>query len=227
MATTVKQSAVDSLSLVGPILGMMPTAAINEAAVALHALIEQQAQDIASNNTDITALQAAVADLPNLQDAERQEVLALIQDNLPDLSYTVNYRGEQIAASVFSQMLADQQAIKPVEVTEVNKTNGHVTSAKIVFDDASEQTITFTRTVNADGTIATYVGQIGDGSGGLVDGYEYTFGIEKLTVAGLVLSSSWDADLLSQKLFVSNLSIQFDALSSGEPGAGDEAPATL
>ena len=143
MVSTLKQSAVDSLSLLSQVLPMAPDAAIQEVAVALNSRIDQQAQDISTNQTAIQSLQAQVAELPNLQDAERQEVLTLIQENLPnlDLRFNINYLGDQIDGQVFLQMLADQQAIKPVAVDEVQRTDGYVTSAKVVMSDASEQTV--------------------------------------------------------------------------------------
>ena len=225
MITTVQQSAVDSLSLLGPILPMMPTTAINELATQLKTILDQQAQDIASNDTEIATLQQQVAELPNLQEAERQEVLNLINQELQNLNvntgFTIAYRGETVEAQTFLQMLADQQAKKVVEVTEVTKTDGRVTSAKLVFDDASEQTVTFTRT-EANG-VATYLGKIPDGSGSVVDGYEFRLGIQQFQVAGLTLDAKWDGDLLSQKMFVTGLSIQFDAVQQGQ----EDGPDTL
>ncbi|MEM9009563.1 MAG: hypothetical protein AAGE59_39465, partial [Cyanobacteria bacterium P01_F01_bin.86] len=112
--------------------------------------LDQQAQDIATNDTEIATLQQQVAELPNLQEAERQEVLNIINQELQTLNintgFTVLYRGEIIEAQTFLQMVADQQAKKVIEVAEVTKTDGRVTSAKLVFDDATEQTVTFTRT---------------------------------------------------------------------------------
>ena len=222
MATTVKQAAVDSLSLLTQVLPMAPDAAIQELAVALNSRIEQQAQSINTNSTDIATLQAQVADLPNLQEAERQEVLSMIQANLPnlDLTFTVNYQGELVDGQVFLQMLANQQAVKPVAVDEVQRTDGYVTSAKVVMSDATEQTITFQRTTSEDGSVATYTGQISDG-GGLVDGYQMKFNVSKLTVSGLALSKTWDQDLISHRLFVTGLSINFEALPS------EDGPDTL
>lgn len=223
--TTLKQSAVDSLSLLGPILPMMPTTAINELAAQIKATLDQLAQDISSNDTDIASLQQQVADLPNLQEAERQAVLDMIHQELQTLNintgFTVLYRGETVEAQTFLQMLADQQAKKVVEVSEVTKTDGRVTSAKLVFDDASEQTVTFTRT--EENGIATYLGKIPDGSGGVVDGYEFRLGIQQFQVAGLTLNATWDGDLLSQKLFVSGLSVQFSAVDQG----GNNGPGSL
>ncbi len=225
MATTVQQSAVDSLSLLGPILPMMPTTAINELATQLKTLLDQQAQDIASNDADIATLQQQVVELPTLQDAERQEVLTLIGQELQNLNvdtgFTVGYRGETVEAQTFLQMLANQQAKKVVEVTEVTKTDGRVTSAKLVFDDASEQTVTFTRTESADGLVATYTGKIPDGSGSVLDGYEFRLGIQQFQVAGLTLDAKWDGDLLSQKLFVTGLSVQFETVQEGEGDGPD------
>lgn len=226
MVSTLKQSAVDSLSLLSQVLPMAPDAAIQEVAVALNSRIDQQAQDIGTNQTAIQALQAQVAELPNLQDAERQEVLTLIQENLPnlDLSFNINYLGDQVDGQVFLQMLADQQAIKPVAVDEVQRTDGYVTSAKVLMSDASEQTITFVRTTSEDDAVATYTGRISDGAGGVVDGYQMKFNVSKLTVAGLSLSKTWDQDLISHRLFATGLSIEFEAIEP--PGSGD-APDTL
>ena len=161
MSSAVKQSAVSSLSLLSQVLPMAPDEAIQEVAVALNSRIDQHAQDIQGNRADIAALQAQVADLPNLQEAERQEVLTMIQNNLPnlDLSFNINYRGEPIDGQVFLQMLADQEATKPIAVDEVQRTNGYVTSAKILFDDSTEQTVTFVRTPSEAGNQATYTGQ--------------------------------------------------------------------
>lgn len=228
-STTVKQSAVDTLSLLGPILPMMPTAAMQEVSVQLKNLIDQNAQTLTTNAAAIAQLQADVADLPNLNPAERSEVLNLISQEMNNLnidpSFVVNYRGDSVDAQVFLQMLADQQAAKPVEVKEVTKSpEGYVTSAKIVFDDAAEQTVTFSRTVDQAGTVATYTGQIPDGVGGLADGYEYRLGIVKFDIPGLTLASSWDGDLISQKLFISNLSLSFVNLT--QPG-GQNGPGTL
>ena len=226
MVSTLKQSAVDSLSLLSQVLPMAPDAAIQEVAVALNSRIDQQAQDISTNQTAIQALQAQVAELPNLQDAERQEVLTLIQENLPnlDLRFNINYLGDQIDGQVFLQMLADQQAIKPVAVDEVQRTDGYVTSAKVVMTDASEQTVTFERTTTDDGTVATYTGRIADGAGGVVDGYQMKFNVSRLTVAGLSLSKTWDQDLISHRLFATGLSIQFEAI---EPAEAADVPDTL
>ncbi|MEM9486279.1 MAG: hypothetical protein AAGA83_21585 [Cyanobacteria bacterium P01_F01_bin.116] len=229
MATTVKQSAVDSLGLIGPILPMAPTTAINELATQIKNVLDQHAQDIGGNDQDIALLQQQVSALLNLQEAERQKVLNIVNQELQNLNieteFVVSYRGEIIEVQTFLQMLADQQTKKPVEVSEVTKTDGRVTSAKIVFDDNStEQTISFARS-EAD-SVATYIGQISDGAGGLIDGYEFKLEIQSCDVAGLNLSSYWDGDLLSQKLFVSNLSIRFTAVSPQQQG-GDEAPDTL
>lgn len=226
MTTTVKQSAVDALSLLSQVLPMAPDAAIQELAVALNSRIDQQAQDISTNQTDIQTLQAQVAELPNLQEAERQAVLTMIQENLPnlDLNFNINYFGELIDGQVFLQMLADQQAAKPIAVDEVQRTDGYVTSAKVVMSDTTEQTITFERTTSEDGTVATYTGQISDGAGGVVDGYEMKFNVSKLTVAGLTLNKTWDQDLISHRVFVTGLSIEFDAFASGNSG---DAPDTL
>lgn len=223
MATTVKQSAVDSLSLLGPILPMMPTTAINELATQLKTILDQQAQDIATNDTEIATLQQQVAELPNLQEAERQEVLNIINQELQTLNintgFTVLYRGETIEAQTFLQMVADQQAKKVIEVAEVTKTDGRVTSAKLVFDDATEQTVTFNRT--EENGVATYLGKIPDGAGSVVDGYEFRLGIQQFQVAGLTLNAKWDGDLLSQKLFVSGLSVQFNAVDNNPSDAPD------
>lgn len=226
MSSAVKQSAISTLGLLSQVLPMAPDEAIQEVAVALNSRINQHAQDIQSNSADIAALQAQVADLPNLQEAERQEVLTMIQNNLPnlDLSFNINYRGEQIDGQVFLQMLADQEATKPIAVDEVQRTNGYVTSAKVLFDDSTEQTVTFVRATSEAGNKATYTGQISDGDGGVVDGYEMTFNISKLEVAGLNLTKTWDQDLVGHRLFVSALSIEFEAL---EPEASSEGPDTL
>ena len=226
MSSAVKQSAVTTLGLLSQVLPMAPDEAIQEVAVALNSRINQHAQDIQSNSADIAALQAQVADLPNLQVAERQEVLTMIQNNLPnlDLSFNINYRGEPIDGQVFLQMLADQEATKPIAVDEVQRTNGYVTSAKVLFDDSTEQTVTFVRTTSEAGNQATYTGQISDGNGGAVDGYEMTFNVSKLEVAGLNLTKTWDQDLIGHRLFVSALSIEFEAL---EPEAPPEGPDTL
>ncbi len=228
MSSTVKQAAVDSLSLLSQVLPMAPEAAIQELAVALNSRIDQQAQDIGTNQTAIQALQTQVAELPNLQEAERQEVLALIQENLPslDLGFSIGYQGEQIDGQVFLQMLADQQAAKPIAVDEVQRTDGYVTSAKVLMSDATEQTITFERTTSADGTVATYLGKVSDGAGGIVDGYEMKFNVSKLTVAGLTLNKTWDQDLISHRLFVTGLSIEFEAIVPDEAKSGD-VPDTL
>ncbi|NEQ50326.1 MAG: hypothetical protein F6K11_09370 [Leptolyngbya sp. SIO3F4] len=228
MVTVLKQSAVDSLSLLSQVLPMAPDAAIQELAVALNSRIDQQAQDISTNQADIQALQAQVAELPNLQEAERQEVLALIQENLPnlDLRFNINYSGQLIDGQAFLQLLVNQQAAKPIAVDEVQRTDGYVTSAKILMSDSSEQTITFERTTSEDGTVATYLGKISDGAGGVIDGYEMKFNMSKLSVAGLNLSKTWDQDLISHRLFVTGLSIEFDTISSGETSAND-IPDTL
>ena len=228
MSTAVKQVAVDSLSLLSQVLPMAPDEAIQEVAVALDSRIDQNAQNISANADDIAMLQAQVAELPNLQEAERQTVLPMIQENLPnlDLSFNINYLGEQIDGQVFLQMLADQEAVKPIAVDEVQRTNGYVTSAKVMMSDATEQTITFERTTSEDGAVATYTGRIADGSGGVVDGYQMTFNVSKLTVAGLNLTKTWDQDLIGHRLFVSGLSIEFEAIQqSSQPG--NDVPDTL
>ena len=226
MTTTVKQSAVDTLSLLSQVLPMAPDAAIQELAVVLNSRIDQQAQDINTNQADIQTLQAQVAELPNLQESERQEVLAMIQENLPnlDLSFNINYSGEQIDGPGFLQMLADQQAAKPIAVDEVQRTDGYVTSAKVLMSDSTEQTITFERTTSVDGTVATYTGQISDGSGGIVNGYEMKFNVSKLTVAGLTLNKTWDQDLISHRVFIAGLSIEFDTVALDTPA---DVPDTL
>lgn len=195
-------------------------------AVALNSRIDQQAQDISTNQTLIQALQEQVAELPNLQEAERQEVLTLIQENLPnlDLGFNINYLGDPVDGQVFLQMLADQQAAKPVAVDEVQRTDGYVTSAKVLMSDASEQTITFVRTTTEDGAVATYTGKISDGAGSVVDGYQMKFNVSKLNVAGLSLTKTWDQDLIGHRLFATGLSIEFEALTSA--GAVD-TPDTL
>ena len=224
MVFTVKQSAVDALSLLSQVLPMTSAEATQEVAIALNSRINQQVEDIGANQTAIAALQAQVAQLPNLQEAERAEVLQMIQENLPNLeiSFAIGYRGEQIDAPVFLQMLADQQAVKPVGVTEVQRTNGYVSSAKVLFDDGHEQTVTFTRD-EVDG-IATYTGQLADGAGGVMDGYEMRFQVSKLVVEGLALNQTWDQDLISQRLFVAGLSIEFEARSPESP---EDVPDTL
>ncbi|MBT9317299.1 hypothetical protein [Leptothoe spongobia] len=226
MVSTVKQSAVDALSLLSQVLPMAPDAAIQEVAVALNSRIDQQAQDISTNQTLIQELQVQVAELPNLQEAERQEVLSLIQENLPnlDLSFNINYLGEPVDGQIFLQMIADQQAAKPVAVDEVQRTDGYVTSAKVLMSDASEQTITFERTTSDDGTIATYIGRISDGAGGVVDGYQMKFNVSQLSVAGLSLTKTWDQDLISHRLFATGLSIEFEAVT---PASTGDAPDTL
>ncbi len=222
MVTTVKQSAVDSLSLLSQVLPMTSAEAIQEVAIALNSRINQQVEDIGTNQTAIAELQAQVAELPNLQESERAEVLQMIQENIPnlDISFNINYLGEPVDAQVFLQMLADQQASKPVGVDEVQRTNGYVSSAKVLFDDGTQQTITFTRVEAND--IATYTGQISDGAGGVVDGYEMKFTVSKLMVEGLTLNQTWDQDLISHRLFVTGLSLEFEATSSEE-----DAPDTL
>ncbi|MEM7063804.1 MAG: hypothetical protein AAF572_11650 [Cyanobacteria bacterium P01_B01_bin.77] len=228
MVTTVKQSVVDSMSLLGPLLPSMSSDAINEMAVALSNLITSNSQAIASNNGDIYALQQQVARLPNLQDTERQEVLDLISAELDSLNidtgFVINYGDDIIDAQVFLQMLANQQAAKPTGVEEVTRTDGYVTSAKLTFSDGTEQTVSFTRTVAAD--VATYLGQISDGAGSLMDGYEFKLGIQKLDVPGLNLTKSWDGDLISQKMFVSNLSVTFVARTPPDNNTS-EVPETL
>lgn len=226
MSSTVRQAAVSSLSLLSQVLPMAPDAAIQEVAVALNSRIDQQAQDISNNTDEIELLKLQVAELPNLQEAERQEVLSMIQDNLPnlDLSFNINYRGDQIDGQVFLQMLADQQASKPIAVDEVQRTDGYVTSAKVLFSDASEQTVTFVRTTSTDGAVATYTGQIADGSGGVVDGYQMKFNVSKLSVSGLTLNKTWDQDLIGHRLFASGLSIEFEAVEPTEVG---DVPDTL
>ena len=228
MSTAVKQVAVDSLSLLSQVLPMAPDEAIQEVAVALNSRIDQNAQNISANADDIAMLQAQVAELPNLQEAERQTVLTMIQENLPnlDLSFNINYLGEQIDGQVFLQMLADQEAVKPIAVDEVQRTNGYVTSAKVMMSDATEQTITFERTTSANGAVATYIGRIADGSGGVVDGYQMTFNVSKLTVAGLNLTKTWDQDLIGHRLFVSGLSIEFEVIQQSSQPNGD-VPDTL
>ncbi|MGD1858164.1 MAG: hypothetical protein ACFB2W_28340 [Leptolyngbyaceae cyanobacterium] len=228
MSLAVKQAAVDSLGLLSQVLPMAPDEAIQEVAVALNSRIDQNAQNISANADDIQILKAQVAELPNLQEAERQAVLAMIQENLPnlDLSFNLNYRGEQIDGQVFLQMLANQEAVKPVAVDEVQRTNGYVTSAKVLMSDTTEQTVTFERTTSDDGTMATYTGRIADGSGGVIDGYQMTFNISKLAVAGLNLTKTWDQDLIGHRLFASGLSIQFEAVQqSSQPGS--DTPDTL
>ncbi|MEO0348967.1 MAG: hypothetical protein AAF282_02830 [Cyanobacteria bacterium P01_A01_bin.15] len=203
---------------------MTSAEATQEVAIALNSRINQQVEDIGANQTAIAALQAQVAQLPNLQEAERAEVLQMIQEHLPNLeiSFAIGYRGEQIDAPVFLQMLADQQAAKPVGVSEVQRTNGYVSSAKVLFDDGHEQTVTFTRD-EVDG-IATYTGQLADGAGGVMDGYEMRFQVSKLVVEGLALNQTWDQDLISQRLFVAGLSIEFEARSPESP---EDVPDTL
>lgn len=228
MVTTVKQSAVDSMSLLGPLLPSMSSDAINEMAVALSNLITSNSQAIAANNADIYALQQQVTNLPNLQDAERQEVLSLIAAELDSLnidsSFIIQYGGEAVDAQLFLQMLANQQAAKPTGVEEVTRTDGYVTSAKLTFSDGTEQTVAFTRTVAAD--VATYLGKIPDGAGGLMDGYEFKLGVQRLDVPGLNLTKSWDGDLISQKMIVSNLSVTFVATTLPDDNI-DEVPGTL
>ncbi|MEM1239757.1 MAG: hypothetical protein AAGI45_07955 [Cyanobacteria bacterium P01_H01_bin.26] len=224
MVFTVKQSAVDALSLLSQVLPMTSAEATQEVAIALNSRINQQVEDIGANQTAIAALQAQIAQLPNLQEAERAEVLQMIQEHLPNLeiSFAIGYRGEQIDAPVFLQMLADQQAAKPVGVSEVQRTNGYVSSAKVLFDDGHEQTVTFTRN-EVDG-IATYTGQLADGAGGVMDGYEMRFQVSKLVVEGLSLNQTWDQDLISQRLFVAGLSVEFEAISPESP---EDVPDTL
>ena len=207
---------------------MAPDEAIQEVAVALNSRIDQNAQNVSANAEDIALLQAQVAELPNLQEAERQAVLAMIQENLPnlDLSFNISYLGEQIDGQVFLQMLANQQAAKPVAVDEVQRTNGYVTSAKVMMSDATEQTVTFERTTSADGAVATYTGRIADGGGSVVDGYQMKFNVSKLTVAGLNLTKTWDQDLIGHRLFVTGLSIEFEAIQKGDQSSSD-APDTL
>lgn len=226
MSSTVKQTAVSSLSLLSQVLPMAPDAAIQEVAVALNSRIDQNAQNISTNADDIAILRAQVAELPNLQEAERQEVLTMIQENLPnlDLSFNINYLGEQVDGQVFLQMLADQEAKKPIAVDEVQRTDGYVTSAKVLMSDSSEQTISFERTTSEDGSVATYMGRIADGNGGIVDGYQMKFNVSKLTVAGLNLTKTWDQDLIGHRLFVTGLSIEFESVQS----EGDtDSPDTL
>ncbi|MEO1180645.1 MAG: hypothetical protein AAFX51_07275 [Cyanobacteria bacterium J06636_28] len=228
MSSTVQQAAVSSLSLLSQVLPMAPDAAIQEVAVALNSRIDQQAQDISANTDEIELLKLQVAELPNLQEAERQEVLSMIQDNLPnlDLSFNINYRGDQVDGQVFLQMLADQQASKPIAVDEVQRTDGYVTSAKVLFSDASEQTVTFVRTTSTDGAVATYTGQIADGSGSVVDGYQMKFNVSKLSVSGLTLNKTWDQDLIGHRLFASGLSIEFEAIEPAEVGDGPDTLGT-
>ncbi|MEM9977935.1 MAG: hypothetical protein AAF808_09935, partial [Cyanobacteria bacterium P01_D01_bin.2] len=64
MSSTVKQTAVSSLSLLSQVLPMAPDAAIQEVAVALNSRIDQNAQNISTNADDIAILKTQVAELP-------------------------------------------------------------------------------------------------------------------------------------------------------------------
>lgn len=228
------QANVSALALLTQVLPQTSEAATQEVAIALKNLIDQQAQDIESNANDIELLQQQVQDLPNLQPQERQEVIQLIQQYLPDFAprYVVNYRGEQVDAIAFANALAEQAQKKPYAVSEVQRSNGRVTSAKLLFDDATEQTVTFARTVSEDGTEATYMGSVPNGVGGLMEGYEAKFRICSLQVPGLSLNSTWDGDLVSHRLVIDSFKISFPSLaeSSATPPASEptnDTPETL
>ena len=206
------------------LLQQAPSATLQEFANLINTRLGQLESDTENNSEAIGEVIDLLSHLPNLSPAQLQQVIAEINNRLPDIPELIRIYhpdGTELTTTgaIESLILAATKAV--VAVIEVQKNAaGQVTQATVEMADGSMRQVNFVRTV-ADG-VSTYVGNLSDGAGGIAPGWEFKYGIQQITFAGQALSA-WDGDLLAARTYVTGFAweLQTRATTAAAILAGD------
>lgn len=196
------------------LLPQAPEAVQQEFINLVAARMQQHAEDIASNASEIIRIETLIPTISeNLTPEQVQQVLNAIPE-IPQRIRIFHPNGTELDPNSTLDTLVKLSAQTVTAILEAQRTSeGYVSQATLQLSDGSTKTITFHRVAAAD--IATYTGQMADGEGGLANAFEFKLSIAHVQNSFLGIDMSYDSsDIREMRTFVTGFAYQFNALAA-------------
>lgn len=212
-----------ALSGLALLLPQAPEAVQQQFISLVAARLQQHSEDIEGTVDEIARVEALIPTIDEHLTAQQvQQVLDAIPE-IPQRIRVIHPDGTELDPNSFLDVQAALSAQTVVAILEAQRTTeGYVSQATLQLADGTSKTITFNRD-SVDG-VATYVGQMADGAGGLANAFEFKLSIAHLSNEFLGLDMSYDsADVREMRTFITGFSYEIRALNSGG-GSGPTTP---